>query len=106
MATTHDIGKQHFVQYLGFYPALWKSRIWAKGWTQEISEPFRTGDTLIVRLPFKRAIAFGKWIGELDEEQALSRAIEERVLTDEDFQEGWTPPAYEAPEEDFWALNS
>jgi hypothetical protein len=105
MAKTHQIGKQYFVQYLGYYPAAWNKRLAVTGWTQEIDEPFRMGDTLIVRLPFKKAVAFGKWTGTLNEEQALSRAIEERVLRDEDFQEGWEPPAYKAPEEDFWAID-
>jgi hypothetical protein len=34
----------------------------------------------------------------------LERVV--KILTDEDFEEGWEAPAYKAPEEDFWATNS
>jgi len=95
MAKTHDIGTKHFVQYLGFYPALWGLKVVVSGWTQEIADPYRTGKTLIVRLPFKRAVALGKWTGLKDEEEALNLAVQGRVLTDADFQEGWQPPAYQ-----------
>jgi hypothetical protein len=48
----------------------------------------------------------GKWTGVAkDEETALNRAVGKRVLEYEDFEEGWTPPAYKAPEKDFWATN-
>jgi hypothetical protein len=96
MAKVHNIGQRHFFQNLGFYPALWGKRLWVKGWTQEIEFPFRSANTFIVRLPFNRAVAFGKWSGQLDEEEALNRAIQGRVLRDEDFEEGWTAPAYQA----------
>jgi hypothetical protein len=51
-------------------------------------------------MPYHKALVVGKWTGKMDtEEEALSRAIQGRVLQDEDFQQGWQPPAYEAPEE-------
>lgn len=106
MPKVHNIGKQHFVQLLTNYRVVWGKKLAVKGWTQEISEPFRTATPWIVRLPFDNALVFGSWSGELDEEEALNRAIQGRVLKDEDFEEGWTPPAYKAAEEDSWDIYS
>jgi hypothetical protein len=101
MPKVHNIGKQHFIQYIEL-PVKWGRRLAVRGWTQEIEEPFRTTDNaLIVRLPFYRALVVGKWTGYKTEEQALEKAIEGRVLTDEDFEEGWTAPAVKAGEADF-----
>jgi len=103
MAKVHDYGKHNrFFQYYKFYPANWGWKIVVRGWTQEIEEPFRTAEPLIVRLPFKKALVFGQWTGQLDEERALSRAVQERVLKDEDFdkEKGWTP-AEQVGEEDY-----
>jgi hypothetical protein len=97
MPKTHKIGNAHFVQYLNF-PVEWKHHLWTTGWTQEIEEPFRTANPLIFRLPFHKALAFGKWTGQAkDEEEALNRALERRDVTNDDFVEekGWTP----APEQ-------
>lgn len=106
MSKVHNIGKNHFVQYMR-YPASWGWKIAVKGWTQEIEEPFRTAEPWIIRLPFYRALIIGKWTGyQPDEESALNNAIQGRVLKDEDFEEGWTPPAYQTPEEDFDYFNS
>lgn len=99
MPKVHHIGKQHFVQYIDF-PVKWGWKFAVKGWTQEIDEPFRTATPIIVRLPFHKAVAFGKWTGQLEEEEALSAATGMRVLKDEDFEEGWTAPAYQITEED------
>jgi hypothetical protein len=94
MPKVHNIGQQHFIQYVDM-PANWGWKVSVRGWTQEIAEPFRTcNNALIIRLPFYKALVFGKWTGQLDEEQALEKAIQGRVLKDEDFQEGWTEPAY------------
>jgi hypothetical protein len=99
MPKIHDIGPKHFVQYIKF-PVQWKSKLWVRGWTQEISEPFRTSAPLIFRMPHNKALVIGRWTGNIDtEEEALSRAIEGRVLKDEDFHKGWQPPAYKASEE-------
>lgn len=95
MAKVNQIGKQYFTQYLKYYPANWGYKLGVSGWSQEIDEPFRTGVTFILRLPFHRAFVLGKWVGELPEETALNKAIQGRVLKDEDFEEGWTPPAYQ-----------
>jgi ABC-type bacteriocin/lantibiotic exporter with double-glycine peptidase domain len=103
MPKVHHIGKQHFVQYIDF-PVKWGWKLAVTGWTQEIDEPFRTATPIIVRLPFHKAVAFGKWTGQLEEEQALSAATGMRVLTDEDFEEGWTAPAYKVTEEDSWDI--
>jgi hypothetical protein len=93
MPKIHDIGPKHFFQYIDF-PVKWGWKFAVKGWTQEISEPFRTAYPLIVRLPFHKALVFGKWTGtQLDEETALQLAMEGRILTDEDFdkEKGWKP---------------
>lgn len=102
MPKVHNIGKNRFVQVIDF-PVNWEGKLSVRGWTQEIDEPFRTATPLIVRLPLNKAVVFGKWTGEQpDEESALNNALQGRVLTDEDFEEGWEPPAYQAPEEDSW----
>lgn len=76
-----------------------------RGWTQEIEEPFRTATPVIVRLPFHKAIVFGKWTGrQPDEETALNNAMQGRVLQDEDFdkEKGWTPANKQSAEEGVW----
>jgi len=106
MPKVHNIGKQHFVQIVHF-PVNWENKLVVRGWTQEIEEPFRTSEPLIFRLPKHKAFVYGKWTGtQPDEETALNRALEGRVLTDEDFQEGWEPPAYKVTEEDSWDINA
>jgi hypothetical protein len=101
MPDFHSIGPRHYFQFLKF-PVQWEKRLWVRGWSQEIEEPFRFSAPVIVRLPFHRAVAFGRWTGTRDEEEALGLAIQRRDLTDADFLEGkgWTPPAYEAGEAD------
>jgi len=99
MPKIHNVGPQHFVQYIDF-PVKWGWKLAVKGWTQEIDKPFRTAEPLIFRMPFHKALVVGKWTGKVeDEEEALQRAIEGRVLSDEDFLEGWTPAAYQTDEE-------
>ena len=99
MPKIHNIGPQHFVQYIDF-PVEWGTKLWVRGWTQEIDTPFRTAEPLIFSMPFHKALVIGKWTGKVeDEEEALNRAIEGRILSDEDFLEGWTPAAYQADEE-------
>jgi hypothetical protein len=99
MPKVYDIGKQHFVQIVHF-PVKWENKLVVRGWTQETEKPFRTSEPLIFRLPFHKAVVFGRWTGtQPDEESALNNAIQGRVLTDEDFQNGWEPPAFQAGEE-------
>jgi hypothetical protein len=99
MPKVHNIGKTRFTQLIDF-PVAWGNKVVVRGWSQETSEPFRTSEPLIFRLPFHKAVVFGKWTGtQPDEETALNNAIQGRVLTDEDFEEGWEPPAYQIGEE-------
>jgi len=105
MPKTHNIGKQHFVQLFRL-PVKWGVKLVVRGNTQEIEPPYRTSKPLMIRLPFYRVLVIGKWDGKLDEEEALSTALEMRVLTDEDFQEGWTPAAYKVGEEDSLSINT
>jgi hypothetical protein len=92
MPKVHKIGSTRFIQFLNF-PAAWGWKVAVKGWTQEIEEPFRSAEPIIVRLPFHKAVVFGRWTGEHSEDDALNRAVQRRDLTDDDFQEdkGWTP---------------
>jgi hypothetical protein len=102
MPRTHDIGTKRFVQFIDF-PVKWGYKLVVRGWTQEIKDPFRTATPLIFRLPFHKAVVFGTWTGQqIDEESALNNAIQGRILKDEDFEEGWTPPANKAGEEGVW----
>ena len=91
MPKAHNIGPA-FVQLTNF-PYKWGKKIAVRGWTQEIEEPFRTANPLIVRLPFYKALVFGKWTGMKSEEEALNGALGRRDLTYNDFTEeaGWTP---------------
>jgi hypothetical protein len=101
MAKVHNIGKQHFVQFFRL-PAKWGWKLAVRGDTQEIEYPFRWSKPLMLRLPFYYTLVIGKWSGQReDEETALNIAIQGRVLKDEDFQEGWTPPAVKAGEASF-----
>ena len=95
MPKVHELGKKHFLQILHNYKVQWNNRIAVKGTTQEIDPPFRTATPTIIRLPFDKALVLGKWSGKIDSEtDALNLAIHGRTLQDEDFQEGWTAPAY------------
>jgi hypothetical protein len=99
MPKIHNIGKQHFVQLFRL-PAKWGFKFVVRGETQEIQAPFRMSKPFMIRLPFYRVLVIGKWSGaQPDEETALSSAIQGRVLKDEDFEEGWTPPAVQVAEE-------
>lgn len=93
MPKAHDIGKNWFIQFTNF-PFEWGNRVMVKGWTQEIQEPYRTAEPLVIRMPRYKAVVVGKWSGVKDEEEALNRALQRRDLTYADFQEekGWTPP--------------
>jgi hypothetical protein len=102
MPKVYNIGSKRFFQFIKF-PVNWENKIVVKGWTQEIEEPFRTATPYILKLPFYRALVLGKWTGKQNsEESALNNATQGRILKDEDFQEGWIPPAYETGETDLW----
>lgn len=104
MPKVHKLGKTRFTQFIDF-PVKWERKIAVRGWTQEIEEPFRTATPVIVRLPFHKAIVFGKWTGsQPDEETALNNAMQGRVLQDEDFdkEKGWTPAKQQDTEEGVW----
>jgi hypothetical protein len=96
MPQAHNIGPL-FVQVTKF-PYEWGSKLFVRGWTQEIEEPFRTATPLVVRLPNYKALVLGRWTGAKEEEEALNSALERRDVTYDDFTEkaGWTP----APDSD------
>ena len=96
MPKVHNIGPV-FVQVTKF-PYDWGNKVVVRGWTQEIEEPFRTSQPLILRLPKYKALVCGRWTGVKNEEEALSGALETREVTYDDFTEeaGWTP----APDSD------
>lgn len=97
MPKVHQIGPKLFIQHIDF-PVEWGKKWVVRGWTQEIEEPFREAVPLIFRMPSHKALVFGVWKNELTEEEALSKALQTREVTYEDFQEdaGWTP----APDQD------
>ena len=96
MPKVHSLGPL-FVQFTNF-PYEWERKFVTKGWTQEIEEPYRTSNPTIIRLPFYKALVFGRWTGTKPEEEALNDALGRRDLTEDDFTEekGWTP----APDSD------
>jgi hypothetical protein len=96
MPKVHNIGPV-FVQVTKF-PYDWGNKVVVRGWTQEIEEPFRTSQPLILRLPKYKALVCGRWTGVKNEEEALTGALETREVTYDDFTEekGWTP----APDSD------
>ena len=91
MPKVHNIGPV-FVQVTKF-PYEWGNKVVVRGWTQEIEEPFRTSQPLILRLPKYKALVCGRWTGVKNEEEALTGALETREVTYDDFTEeaGWTP---------------
>ena len=107
MPKAHSIGPKHFVQLIDF-PVVWGKKVIVRGWTQEIEEPFRTANPFLLRLPKYKALAFGKWTGYKDEEDALNSALNTREVTYDDFTEeaGWTPAPDQGGEESSEALNS
>jgi hypothetical protein len=107
MPKVHDIGKKHFVQLIE-QDLLWGNKVVSKGWTQEIEEPYRFAEPKMIRLPFKRILVLGKWLGSRNEEEALNSALSRRDLTYDDFTEeaGWTPPPNQDSEEDWETLNT
>jgi hypothetical protein len=107
MPKVHNIGNTRFIQLLNF-PAQWGWKVVVKGWTQEIEYPFRTAEPFIVRLPFRKAVVFGRWNGSVSEEEALDKAVQRRDLTDDDFSEekGWVPAPDETPEENSWYFDA
>jgi hypothetical protein len=62
MPKVYNIGKDRFTQLIHF-PVKWDSKVVVRGWSQETSEPFRTSEPLIYRLPFHKAVLIGKWTG-------------------------------------------
>jgi hypothetical protein len=96
MPKVHNIGPV-FVQLTKF-PYNWGNKVVVRGWTQEIEEPFRTSQPLILRLPKYKALVCGRWTGVKNEEEALTGALETREVTYDYFTEeaGWTP----APDSD------
>lgn len=80
MPMAHDVGKTWFVQVMpypisGFWPLV------EVGHTQEIEGDYRSGKSLVFRLPRKRALVVGRWTSQInDEEEALSRALRAREV--------------------------
>jgi hypothetical protein len=92
MPKVHNIGKQHFVQFIK-QPLEWNDQRTVKGWTQEIESPYRYASPTLVKLFNNYIFVFGKWEGSKSEEDALNSALERRDVTYDDFTEeaGWIP---------------
>lgn len=79
MPEVHNIGSNHFAHTMEYPTRAFP--IIDRGSTQEIEWPYRTGRSVVIRVPFTRqAMVVGKWTGEKDEELALSEAIGVREL--------------------------
>jgi hypothetical protein len=106
MPKVHKLGTKHFLQIVDL-PVVWGNKVVVRGWTQEIEEPFRTSEPLLIRLPKYKALVLGKWTGNKTEEEALKSALETREVTYDDFTEeaGWTAPDSDREEsgEDIYA---
>jgi hypothetical protein len=106
MPKVHKLGTKHFLQIVDL-PVVWGNKVVVRGWTQEIEEPFRTSEPLLIRLPKYKALVLGKWTGSKTEEEALKSALETREVTYDDFTEeaGWTAPDSDREEsgEDIYA---
>lgn len=107
MPKVYNIGPKHFFQVVHL-PVIWGNKVVVRGYTQEITEPFRTSEPFLLRLPKYKALAFGRWTGSKTEEEALTSALETREVTYDDFTEeaGWTPApdaGGEESSEDFYS---
>lgn len=81
MPPVHQIGKKRFIQTMD-YPST-DFPIIDRGYTQEIEWPYRKGDSLVLRIPFARkALVVGKWVGTVDEQDALETAVGARWVGD------------------------
>ncbi len=74
MPQTHDIGSKTFVHRMDYpsrdFPVI------DRGHTTEIEYPYRSGKSLVIRIPFStRAVVIGRWGDQQDEETALQTAI-------------------------------
>jgi len=79
MPQIHDIGKHHFVHTMK-YPDR-NFPIVDRGETQEIEDPYRSGQSWVLRVPLSRAaVVVGRWTSRVDEDSALRRAIMARDL--------------------------
>lgn len=79
MPQLHQIGKRHFFHTMKYptrdFPLI------DRGETQEIEEPYRYGNSWVLRVPLSRAaFVAGKWSSQENEESALRRAIRARDL--------------------------
>lgn len=80
MPEIYQLGTQHFAHTMT-YPTRKFPVVDTGGDTQEIEWPYRTGKSVVLRVPFTRAaLVVGKWTGKRDEQQALTEAIGVREL--------------------------
>ena len=83
MPHVHHIGPKIYVHQMTYPPGGFP--LCERGETQEIEHPFRTGQSVVLRMPFsRRALAVGVWRGERDEDDALMGAIAARWHEEED----------------------
>ena len=81
------LGPKFFAQIIK-YPVKWSFKYAVQiGDTREIEEPYRTGKSLVISFPFKKAFVFGIWTGKLDEMEALTHALMGRTLTLEELRD-------------------
>ena len=79
MPNVHHLGPKIFVHQMTYPPG--RFPLCERGATQEIEYPFRTGSSVVFRLPFStRALSVGIWTGQVEETVALEGAIGARWL--------------------------
>lgn len=85
MPMAHDIGRTGlFVQVIPYPISGWWP-LAELGFTQEIEGDYRSGRSLVLRLPGQRALVLGRWsVPITDEDAALTIALQARGLTDEE----------------------
>lgn len=83
MPNVAHIGSKFFAHRMD-YPSR-KFPLAEPGFTQEIDYPYRTGKSLVMRLPFStHAVCVGVWVGQEAEDEALTRAIGARWIGEDD----------------------
>jgi hypothetical protein len=80
-----QLGSKVFVQTIKYPIKVSFKSLIEVGSTQEIEEPFRTGKSLVIRLPFKKALVIGIWRYALEESEALVSALGGRMMSIEEY---------------------
>lgn len=79
MPSVQSIGTRIFAHLMAYPPGRYP--LVERGHTTEIDWPFRTGRSIVARIPFTRqAISIGTWGTPIPEEDALMQAVGARWM--------------------------